>query len=249
MMSSLPLLAITGASIVGSLHCAGMCGPLACAATMPRTTGLTIARRAINPLEPLARIVPYHAARILAYVLLGTAAGTLGSAVDLAGRLAGLQRFAAITAALALIGLGLRHLLHRSVVAPPTRPALASWWSRAMAWPAPLRAATMGLLTALLPCGWLWLFLVTAAGTASPTDGALSMLAFGLGTIPALLLVSLGASRLAAPLVARVPTLAGLLIITAGFVTLWTRTPALATPHTPDASTQAASLPSCCHGD
>ena len=51
------------------------------------------------------------------------------------------------------------------------------------------RALSTGLLTAFLPCGWLYLFALKAAGTGSPLQGALFMIAFWLGSVPALVLV------------------------------------------------------------
>ncbi|HRC54941.1 MAG TPA: sulfite exporter TauE/SafE family protein [Kofleriaceae bacterium] len=62
------------------------------------------------------------------------------------------------------------------------------------------RALGLGLLNAVLPCGWLWAFVALAAGTGSALLGASTMLAFWLGTMPALL----GATALATPLLARV---------------------------------------------
>ena len=55
----------------------------------------------------------------------------------------------------------------------------------------PARALVIGLLTTLLPCGWLYAFVATAAGTANPLLGALTMGVFWAGTLP--VLVSLGA--------------------------------------------------------
>ena len=58
------------------------------------------------------------------------------------------------------------------------------------------RSLGIGLLTAFLPCGWLYLFAAYAAGTGSPARGAMVMAAFWLGGVPALLLAGLGGRRL-----------------------------------------------------
>ena len=59
------------------------------------------------------------------------------------------------------------------------------------------RALSTGLLTAFLPCGWLYLFALKAAETGSPLRGALFMIAFWLGSVPALVLVGAGVQTLA----------------------------------------------------
>ena len=73
------------------------------------------------------------------------------------------------------------------------------------------RALSIGLLTAFLPCGWLYLFALKAAGTGSPFEGALFMIAFWLGSVPALVLVGVGVQTLARLLGRRLPlvTVAG----------------------------------------
>jgi sulfite exporter TauE/SafE len=69
------------------------------------------------------------------------------------------------------------------------------------------RALVIGMLTGLLPCGWLWAFVITAGGTGSPVSGALVMFAFWLGTVPAMVGVlgllgpALGRLRARMPLV------------------------------------------------
>ncbi|MCE7973484.1 MAG: sulfite exporter TauE/SafE family protein [Leptolyngbya sp. PLA1] len=242
-----PLGAVFVASLLGSLHCAGMCGPLACAATLPRAaspTPITAEGRTISGAFNAPASALYHAGRLTAYVTLGAAAGTLGSAIDLAGNLAGVQRVAAYLAAGLIILVGLAYLLKSYNLFRPPSIAISQprrLWTRALSWPAPARAVVIGLLTGLLPCGWLWVFLVSAAGTASPLTGALTMAAFWLGTVPVLLLVTSGLPRLLRPITSRAPALVGVAIIAAGIFTLVMRV-----PHAPAPDKQAA-VPSCCH--
>ena len=91
------------ASLVGSLHCAGMCGAFA-----------LFAIGAGDPRVHTPRTLlmgAYHAGRLLTYVALGAAAGALGSVVDLTGNLVGLQRTAAIAAGAMMVGFGVLTLL------------------------------------------------------------------------------------------------------------------------------------------
>ncbi|QDV10034.1 hypothetical protein Poly30_55950 [Planctomycetes bacterium Poly30] len=186
--------AIFAASLVGSMHCAGMCGPLmAVVMAKPQGSGASGS-------EGSARLLGYyHGARGVAYAVLGAAAGAAGQLADLAGVLAGLQPIAATLAAatLVLTGvlIGLRHL---GASVPHVRLPKAfltrvqALQRRAFRLPPAARALAIGACTALLPCGWLYAFATLAAGTASPLLGALVMVAFWAGSVPILSAVGLG---------------------------------------------------------
>ncbi|MCA9290366.1 MAG: sulfite exporter TauE/SafE family protein, partial [Phycisphaerales bacterium] len=92
------------------------------------------------------------------------------------------------------------------------------------------RALTIGLLTTLLPCGWLYAFAITAAGTGSAPLGALTMAVFWLGTVPVLVGLGVGVQRLAGPLRRHVPTVTAAALVLVGVVALAGRfnVPALA---------------------
>lgn len=210
------VLSVLGASLLGSPHCAAMCGGFACffsgeaGARPSRWTHAT-----------------YHAGRLLAYALLGAAAGWAGAGFDLAGRMAGLQRPAAVVAGglmilwaaatlAAALGVwrgatgapaGVRRLFARAMTALADRPPMA-------------RAATIGVLTALLPCGWLYVFVATAAGTASVAGGALVMATFWLGTVPILAGIGALAQRAAGPLRARLPVVTAAALLVLGVLTV-----------------------------
>jgi sulfite exporter TauE/SafE len=207
------LLAILAASLVGSLHCAGMCGPFLAfvvgagprtfADSAPGAHGGTRVEASAFALQ-----CAYHAARGAGYALLGAAAGAAGHLVDLAGALTGLQPLAAGLAGLTLVALGAAALCRLtgwggarlpaplarlSRVGLPARVAglLRRAQVRALRLPPTSRALAIGATTTLLPCGWLYAFAVTAAGTGAPLPGLLVMAVFWLGTLP--VLVSLGA--------------------------------------------------------
>jgi hypothetical protein len=122
--------------------------------------------------------------------------------------------------------------------------------TRAMEFPAPRRALVIGLATTLLPCGWLYAFVVTAAGTGSPLNGALAMAVFWLGTLP--LLIAFGASMRAVggSYVSRAPLLAPLVIIVVGVMTLLVRldVPALTSSQTSVFAAARQWIP-WCHGN
>ena len=85
------------------------------------------------------------------------------------------------------------------------------------------RALLVGSLTALIPCGWLWVYVATAAGTGRPLPGALVMLVFWAGTLPLLAGLGLAAGRALAPLRRRLPLVSAGAMIAVGLLTLVVR--------------------------
>ncbi|MBY0396942.1 MAG: sulfite exporter TauE/SafE family protein, partial [Thermoleophilia bacterium] len=194
------LLAVLSASLLGSLHCVSMCGPFVVIAVAPTVNGAPPARQ-------WGLQAAYHLGRLATYAAFGLAAGLLGASLDLGGSLIHVQRAATALAAATLVFFGVVTLL-RAVglrsgarVAPQWMTRLAQRGHRA-AWAlTPFkRALVIGLLTTLLPCGWLYAFVVTAAGTGHALAGALVMAVFWLGTLPMMVGVGAGFRRIAGPL-------------------------------------------------
>ena len=216
------LTAVLAASVIGSLHCVVMCGPLV--ALHHRSGG------------SVATLVALHQlGRLLAYVVLGATAGALGSAIDLAGDMLQVQRVALVATGIALVFWG-SVVVHKALRTPSPARAGAETDSvfgtavRKIGVRAPRkRAALLGMLTGLLPCGWLWAFVVTAAGTASWWKAALVMTVFWAGTVPALV----GASSLITPVLGRLrrrwPLVTGMVLIALGITALVVRVPLVQT--------------------
>ena len=255
--------AVFVASLLGSLHCAGMCGAfLAFAVASADDTPERVARRRI------ALNAAYNAGRLVTYTALGAVGGLIGSAVDLGGAAVGLQRTAAILAGAMMVAFGIITILRLRGVRLPHAPAPAALRSimvrghRAVASWTPLsRALAIGLLTTFLPCGWLYAFAITAAGTGNPLTGAATMAAFWLGTLPVMAALGTGVQALAGPLRRRLPMVTAVVLVAVGVYTVAGRMalPALAQEHTTSENDPAAaadrvrSLDSermpCCHGD
>lgn len=239
------------ASLLGSLHCVGMCGGLVSlyAAGASESAGARWAPHAA-----------YHLARLCAYVLLGAVAGGLGSLLDLVGASAGLGSLGVLVTALALASWGLPRLLalrgsprplqlgrgaaRPNLLVRRAQGVLVGLGTRIRRWPPLVRAGALGLSSALLPCGWLYAFVVLAAGTGSAAAGAALLLAFWLGTVPALLGLGIGLSRLSAPLRARLPRLSVALVLGVCLFNVFTRWPLQSSAA---ALPGAAATPSC-HG-
>lgn len=206
------------ASLMGSMHCVGMCGALVVFAVGTPDAAST----GRGQLQFL-----YHGGRLFGYTLIGAACGFAGSLLDLGGTVVGLQRLAGIMAGTLMVAAGGMVLLRYSNWRLPHLAAPTFWqqWivkaQRAASSLAPQpRALSIGLLTGLLPCGWLYLFAVTAAGTGSPAIGAVVMAAFWAGSVPGLLLVGLGAQFVTRWLGTRAPLVSSLAIIILGVSTL-----------------------------
>jgi hypothetical protein len=229
------ILTVLRASVLGSLHCAGMCGPLAAFAALPGSSGgapgaqfraAPASGRSAAP-GRFRLLIAYNGGRLLGYALLGAVAGSLGAALDLGGSLVGVQRAAMVAAGTFMVGLGAAAALRiLGVRLPALSPSatLGRWIGKghaaAMGLPALLRALAIGLLTALLPCGWLYAFAVAAAGTGNPVHGALTLAAFWLGTLPVLVALGIGVQKVAGISGQRVQLAASLLVVALGLVSL-----------------------------
>ncbi len=88
------------ASLFGSLHCVGMCGPLAMLASSHSSARKN--HRSVN----LAAVIAYHASRILAYAMAGALVGLIGAGIQETGSLLGLQRLAARLAGGSMLVIG-----------------------------------------------------------------------------------------------------------------------------------------------
>jgi sulfite exporter TauE/SafE len=213
-------LVIFAAGFAGSFHCIGMCGGFACALGRDPRGGTATAGRHLL----------YNVGRLTTYCFLGGLAGALGQVVSSAhgvsvpGPLDAAQRILAIVAgflmiAMALQFFGLFHGFHRAAIgfggntlALSIRSLLATR-SRA----API---ALGVFNGFLPCPLVYAFAAQAGSTAAPLPGFLVMLAFGLGTFPAMLMMG-GIGRLLAPAWRqRGVWLAGGFILLLGLVTI-----------------------------
>ncbi|HZW06770.1 MAG TPA: sulfite exporter TauE/SafE family protein [Phycisphaerales bacterium] len=214
-------LAVLTASLLGSLHCAGMCGAFVVLAVSRTDAGDGQVTR------PWKLQAAYHAGRLTTYLVLGLVAGAIGASLNIGGSLVSVQRAATMLAAATLVVFGVLTLLRvigvrKGSLAAPAWMALMAQKGHRAAWaldPLP-RAAAIGLLTTLLPCGWLYAFVVTAAGTGHALTGTAVMAAFWLGTLPVMAAVGIGARRIAGPLGAYAPVLMASLLIAVGLVTL-----------------------------
>lgn len=199
--------------LASGLHCLQMCGPIVLSYSLP------LARA-----EAWRAHLLYNGGRLTTYMLLGAAAGLLGGGIGFAGRLAGLASGARMIAGAAMILAGIL-----MVTAGPSNGLVAignagvrARLSRAVArLLLSRRKFRLGLALGLLPCGLIYAALLKAVDTAAPLAGALTMLAFGLGTAVALVALGAGASFAGAHLGRWSYRLAPIGVMAAGAVLLW----------------------------
>jgi sulfite exporter TauE/SafE len=215
------LTAVLTASLLGSMHCVGMCGPLAIFAS---GAGTSAPRRTV-----MISTMFYHLGRLTTYAIAGLIAGAIGSAVDTGGQALGFQLAAARLVGTVMIVVGVAKIVQLFAgpigTPKPLRPSLISKFLvklRPMIFRLPPsgRAWVPGIITTLLPCGWLYLFALIAAGTGSLLWGPMVMFAFWLGTVPALTALISGTVALSTKFKTVVPAAAAALLIFAGISTV-----------------------------
>ena len=174
------------AGLVTSLHCAGMCGPLACSVVLLRgSAGSEPGRRAGQQIADTQIVSSlYHLARLAGYAALGALAGALGRRpmIWLGG---GVLPYLPWLLGVFFVAVALRWDRHL-----PRVPFLGNLYLRVHGWGrvrSPATAAiALGLATPLLPCGPLYMVVALAMLAGSALRGVEFMLAFGLGTVPLL---------------------------------------------------------------
>lgn len=188
--ASLPLGLFVAGLAGGALHCVGMCGPFVLGQVMATAdatppSGYGEWRRLSG-----AALAPYHLGRATTYTLLG---GIAGGATALFAATTGFawlsSLFLAIAALLLIAQAAGLAIGSRTTPWSSTLSRLAAPLSRSRH---PAGRYGLGVLLGFLPCGLLYGALAAAAGSSSAIDGALCMLAFALGTIPALVAVGWG---------------------------------------------------------
>lgn len=221
------LFAIAALGFLGSFgHCVGMCGPLTVAFALSQQD------KNLPSFSGLRFHLLLNSGRIASYAVIGAALGGLSSILIAGGQLAGigsgLRQGMTIFTGVLLIWLGLAQVkpnwlprlpwlhplkggLHNRLSSGMTKlSALNKWWTPAL----------LGGVWGLIPCGFLYTAQLKAVATGNLWLGALTMLCFGLGTMPTMLGVGVSASRLSADKRGQLFHLGGWITIAIGVLTL-----------------------------
>lgn len=195
------------ASLMGSGHCVGMCGPIA-AITAQSKRG----------------ILTYHFGRLVIYLLLGWSAAQIGQHLFRPEHIHS-SWFFKIFSVLTALSIGAFLILmgtHLRKRQPPHFQVnfFQTLFSKIYQLKGPLKGFLLGLFSTLLPCGWLWAFVAAAGLTQSPPLALIVMFFFWLGTLPAMTLAPQFLNRLTQVKSTWVRNGTSWLLITAGVLTI-----------------------------
>lgn len=209
------LLAALLSGLSGGVHCAAMCG------------GIATSFPAMGPRGDLRYVIEPNAGRLLGYAIAGAVAGGIGGGIVGVARLPWLGTALRVAVGAVLVLAALRMLDRRARLRFLHRAGGGAWrWLRPLQQrllPANSHAKRIGLgvLWGWLPCGLSTTLLAAAWLQADARNGALTMAAFGLGTLPVMLPLTWSGLRLRLWLQhGRWRTVAGLLVLAAGLLTM-----------------------------
>ena len=160
---------------MGSLHCVGMCGPIAFMLPVDRS----------NNIKKFGQIFIYHFGRLMAYGIIGLVFGLLGKGLYVFGMQQ--QLSIAIGVLMILVVLIPYKTFNRYNLSKPIYKIISKVKNRlgaALKKKSPDTFLTIGFLNGFLPCGLVYMALFGAIAMGSAAEGSLYMMLFGLGTIP-----------------------------------------------------------------
>lgn len=167
--------------LFGSIHCVGMCGPLALAVPSFHAKWWLI----------VADKVTYNFGRVISYTFLGLIIGLIGRQLWLSG----LQQGISILSGALIILAGLSRILKLKLAAGQAFSRIFTPLNHLLGYALKHRAGNLvlGLLNGFLPCGFVYLALAGAINTSSPLASAQFMFWFGMGTFPLMLAATVSA--------------------------------------------------------
>jgi len=239
------------ASLLGSLHCVGMCGPFALLASAgPQRSGHGMSgvnssneRKTSSGSAVISATIAYSLGRLVTYSVIGFLFGLLGMAINGGTAVAHWQQSATYVAGGLMILVGVIALARQfgyqiklPKIASPFQSFLQNSFAKTKEMKPISRALTIGALTSLMPCGWLYTFAITAAGTGSPLWGVVLMATFWAGTVPIMAALMLGLNKIGMKLQQKIPLMMATLVILIGLFTILRRAPVLIEPELPVAS-------------
>lgn len=202
-------------------HCIGMCGGIVAIYSARRAPLATTGGASVGWGSRAGSLLPVHLGRITTYTILGAAMGLVGSLIEQVGGFVGWQGVLSIIVGFVMILIGFSLL----GVVPSIEVVIASATGGA----SPMKrmrgllgsssvwsGVSIGLLWGLLPCGLVFAMLVNAASTQTMYGGALTMVAFGLGTMPTLLGFGLASNAIAPRLRGNLMKVAAVIVLLFG---------------------------------
>lgn len=173
--------------LVGSAHCAGMCGPIA----------LALPLKSDNWFTRVSGGLIYNLGRIITYMLLGAIFGLLGKGLHMAG----FQLWASVVIGILMIALVMVSLIFKKM--PSLNNVFESYSARLLSGfrnmfrtGGTFSLLGIGLLNGILPCGLVYVAMAGAINTGDVVSAMMYMVLFGAGTIPVMLAVSMAGTMI-----------------------------------------------------
>jgi sulfite exporter TauE/SafE len=227
--------------LLGGAHCAVMCGGV-----VAMSCSALVRERRARPVAQLPYVLAYNAGRIASYATGGAVAGSLGSTLASFGVVERAQLALRLAAGAMMLAVGLYvagfagALRWAEGIGRPVWRRIEPLARRLVPVRSPGQALGLGLLWGWMPCGLVYAALAAAVTAGSAAGGAVTMAAFGLGTLPTLVTMGSAAALVARwASDARVRRAAGIAILALGAVQLvhvgqaW-------------AATRQGAVPACC---
>ena len=176
-MGALEIWTAFSIGLLGSIHCVGMCGPIA----------LALPYQGPNRWKVAGGVFLYNLGRVVTYTLLGAAIGILGKGLLIAG----VQTYLSIALGIAILIIAVLAIPVESRIARfPIIARLNQWVSRQMGYflrqTGRFSTLFIGMLNGLIPCGLVYMAIAGAVSAGGILQGSAYMALFGLGTIPLL---------------------------------------------------------------
>jgi len=193
--------------LMGSFHCAGMCGPIA----------LSIPLRGNNNFQKVTSGILYNLGRTVTYGIMGAFFGMIGQGFHMVG----FQRWISIAMGSLMIIATLMPFLFKNISLTKSdfftgkvRKAIQKLFQKRSYGALFL----IGMLNGLLPCGLVYMAIAGAIGTGTVYYGIAFMVLFGLGTLPMMLLISLLGNLMSIPIRNRINKIIPYMVVVIGAI-------------------------------
>lgn len=195
--------------LMGSFHCAGMCGPIAIALPLH---GNTVPQKIFGG-------TLYNIGRTITYGILGALFGMLGQGIHLLGFQ---QKISVVMGSLMIISVLFPALFRNQFSLEKSWFSVVGKLKKSIGKLFAVRSFSslffVGLLNGLLPCGLVYIAIAGAIGTGSATQGTLYMILFGLGTIPMMLGISVAGNMMGLALRNKINKIIPVLVVVVGLL-------------------------------
>jgi hypothetical protein len=195
--------------LMGSFHCAGMCGPIAIALPLH---GNTVPQKIFGG-------TLYNVGRTITYGIMGAIFGLLGQGIQLIGIQ---QKISVIMGVVMIVSVLFPALFKNQYRMDKSMFSFVAKLKKRIGEMFSIRSFQslffIGMLNGLLPCGLVYMAIAGAIGTGNATEGTLYMVLFGFGTIPMMLTISLAGNFMSRAIIRKINKLIPVMVVVVGLL-------------------------------